>query len=149
MPSILYRTDVYLKLFPSSFIFLIYDINSVSLYIIFKLFNAFKSLAYINIYSIFFFNFLSSPPPEAPALTLDITDIKFMKLFSPKTSSHKSFNCDCSLSSIEIHINPLSVKSLFAIDNLLYINESHLLCLYPSSVSKNVSSYIKSLFPVL
>ena len=51
------------------------------------------------------------------------------KLFSPNISSHNNFNCEHSLSSIDINITPESVNNRLAMSNHLCINDSHLLCL--------------------
>ena len=79
-------------------------------------------------------------------LTFAIQETKFI---SPKSSSHKILSGATSLSSMEIKIIPVSFSKVFARDKRLDMKESHLLCLYPSSLSTNLSLYLKSLCPVL
>jgi len=54
---------------------------------------------------------------------------------SQKISSHNSFSCASSLSSIEIKMIQSSDNKSFANNSLLFIKLSHLLCLYVSSGS--------------
>ena len=86
-------------------------------------------------YSQFFLNFLSSPPPDAPAIFFIFTLIILRKLSSPNVESHNKRSCANSISLICINITPSSVSSFRAISNRLVIKLTHLECLNPSSLS--------------
>ena len=72
--------------------------------------------------------------------------IKFRSL---KISSHNSFRFAYSVSSILMRIIPSSESNDFAESNRFAMKDNHLEWKYPSSAETYVSSYMKSLFPVL
>gem|GEM_PF-4989127 len=124
-----------LSLYLSKFDISSHDISETSLF-----------FAYTKIYSCLIRkNLLSELPP--PSLFCHTKFAK--KLFSQNIILHKSLNCACSISLIEIKIIQFSFSNLCARFNLFSIKLSHLLCLYQSSLSTYLSLYTKSLFPVL
>ena len=71
------------------------------------------------------------------------------KLSSPKILSHNNFNSANSCSSMLMKITPFSESNFRASLRRFSINESHLLWRNVSVLSTKLSSYIKSLLPVL